>query len=56
MPVLIDEVTAAVEAERPPAEEQNQPPAPAPSPQMQLDLQRRYLRKLEQRKARLKAD
>lgn len=55
MPIVIEEMTAEIATETShPAEEK---PAPAlPSPQQQAELQRRTLRRLEARKARLNAD
>jgi hypothetical protein len=53
MGVVFDEIDARVEGSAPPREQQR--PAPAPA-QCKPDLVRRELRRIEQRKARLKAD
>ena len=58
MPILIDQVSAEIEAQprREQAAEQREQPAAMPTPQQQLDALRRKLRQMEQRKSRLKAD
>ena len=53
MAVVFDEIDARIEGAPPPREEQRAAPRPA---QPRPDQIRRELRRIEQRKARLKAD